>query len=152
MIKDSKFFKILRCSGFTEIGKKYEKRFDFTDNQRKKNYKKYKMSQIWQYKKTLITAFAYVLTAIAKAILEGRLCTHLCVHLSLSLFFHFLLSQDSKLFLQFWGNLFTKLVVLDIKFFFICGKSNSHGKTVNFKVKYFMLSVVNLMKSLKKQK
>lgn len=50
------------------------------------------------------------------------------------------------------GNLFKKLVVLNIKSSFTCGESNSLGKIVNFKVKDIMSTVVDLTKSLKKPK
>ena len=84
-----------------------------------------KSSEIGLDQKTLISSFAQVLTDIAKnKFLEGRLDTTLaCAPI---FFWDFL-------FIFSWDNLYTKFIILDIKFCFTCSELKLHGNTVNRK-------------------
>ena len=57
---------------------------------------KWKFGKIAHEQKTLISSFAYFLTAIAKVLfLQGRLGTMLCLYPNLRFFLHFLIFQES---------------------------------------------------------
>ena len=84
-------------------------------------------SKIAPDQETLITNFAQDFTARAKNdLLEGKLHTSLSLHSIMMFSFQLSLKSmgNSK------GNLYTKFVILDIKFCFTSRETNLHGKTV----------------------
>ena len=56
--------------------------------------------------------------------------TSRCIRPNFKFSFHFLIPK-SQVFWQIVGNFYTKFIILDIKFHFICGKLNLRGTTVN---------------------
>ena len=70
-----------------------------------------KSSKIGEEQKTLLSAFAYVLTTSAKSwFMQRKLDTNMCSHLILRFSYHFLISHivSSKSFSKSWGNSYTK--------------------------------------------